>query len=159
MDSIAHSTSNTVRLSYGEQGYLLPLDIAGIEPKVFLPANPDALIDAENVFRKAVRNPIGALPLVEVAAKALEIPRLQGRPPKVVIVVADHTRPVPDHLLLPWIAAELGLPDECVTILIGTGTHRGSTPQELRKMLGATVERFKVINHNCQMICRVTVRF
>ena len=150
MDSIAHSTSNTVRLSYGDEGYVLPLNIAGIEPKVFLPANPDALIDAENVFRQAVRNPIGALPLAEVAAKALEIPHLQGRPPKVVIVVADHTRPVPDHLLLPWIAAELGLPDECITILIGTGTHRGSTPQELRKMLGATVERFKVINHNCQ---------
>jgi nickel-dependent lactate racemase len=67
-----------------------------------------------------------------------------------VIAVADHTRPVPDHLLLPWIVAELGLSDECVTILIGTGTHRGSTPQELRKMLGAAAERFKVLNHDCQ---------
>ena len=150
MDSNARVTTNSVRLSYGEQGYVLPLDIPGLEAEVFLPANPAALQDAENAFKEAVRNPIGTLPLAEVAANALETSRLQGRPPKVVIAVADHTRPVPDHLLLPWIASELGLPDECITILIGTGTHRGSTPQELRKMLGGAAERFKIVNHNCQ---------
>ncbi len=150
MNSSDTLPSKSVRLSYGEQGYVLSLDVQGLEPEVFLPANPPALEQAEKVFQAAVRNPFGSRSLVDVAAEALTVPRQEGRSPKVVIAVADHTRPVPDHLLLPWIVAELGLPDECVTILIGTGTHRGSTPQELRKMLGAAAERFKVLNHDCQ---------
>jgi nickel-dependent lactate racemase len=68
----------------------------------------------------------------------------------VVIVIADHTRPVPDSLLVPWIVQELGVPDQSVTILVGTGTHRGSTPEELRKMLGPAAERFRVVNHDCE---------
>ena len=146
----ADSAPRTVRISYGEHGYAFPLDIPGLIPEVFLPANPPALENQEEAFKRAVRNPIGSLPLVDVAAKAMETPRNEGRPPKVVIAVADHTRPVPDHLLIPWIAAELGIPDECVTILIGTGTHRGSTRDELRKMLGSAADRFTVVNHDCQ---------
>lgn len=150
MNSSDPLPSKSVRLSYGEQGYVLSLDVQGLEPEVFLPANPPALEQAEKVFQAAVRNPFGSRSLIDVAEEALTVPRQEGRSPKVVIAVADHTRPVPDHLLLPWIVAELGLSDECVTILIGTGTHRGSTPQELRKMLGAAAERFKVLNHDCQ---------
>ena len=146
----AHPTPRTVRISYGEHGYAFPLDIPGLSPEVFLPANPRALENQEEAFKQAVRNPIGSPPLLDVAAKALETPKNEGRPPKVVIAVADHTRPVPDHLLIPWIAAELGIADECVTILIGTGTHRGSTEEELRKMLGSATERFTVVNHDCQ---------
>jgi nickel-dependent lactate racemase len=41
-------------------------------------------------------------------------------------------------------------PPECVTLLIGTGTHRGSTKEELRKMLGSAAERFTFVNHDCQ---------
>jgi nickel-dependent lactate racemase len=78
------------------------------------------------------------------------MPRKEGRLPSVVIVIADHTRPVPDRLLVPWIVQELGVPDECVTILVGTGTHRGSTAEELRKMLGGAVDRFRIVNHDCE---------
>ena len=108
-----------VRLAYGREGYELPLDIPGLAPEVFLPANPRALENSEAAFKLAVRHPIGSAPLGDVANLAFEKARAEGREPRVVIVVADHTRPVPDHLLVPWIAAELGLPDACVTILVG----------------------------------------
>lgn len=139
-----------VKLAYGGSGYDLAIDIPGLAPEVFLPANPDALADAEAAFKAAVRAPLGCPSLLEVAKQALAGVNAQGRAPKVVIAVADHTRPVPDNLLLPWIAAELGLPDACVTILIGTGTHRGSTAEELQRMLGEATHRFNVVNHDCQ---------
>jgi nickel-dependent lactate racemase len=68
----------------------------------------------------------------------------------VTIAIADHTRPVPDRLLVPWLAEEIGVPDSCITVLVGTGTHRGSTPAELHKMLGVAAARFHVVNHSCE---------
>jgi nickel-dependent lactate racemase len=141
---------HSVKLAFGEHGYDLPLDIPGILPEVLLPANPPALPDPHAGFLDAVHFPHGSAPLAEVARRAFELPRSEGRLPSVAIVIADHTRPVPDRLLIPWIVQELGIPDESVTILIGTGTHRGSTPEELRKMLGAAAERFRVLNHDCE---------
>jgi lactate racemase len=150
METNQHMAGTSVKLAYGKEGYDLPLDIPGMDPAVFLPANPKALEHGEASFQSAVRDPIGSLPLVEVAKRALAKARSESREPKVVIAVADHTRPVPDHLLLPWITAELGLPDTCVTILIGTGTHRGSTREEMVRMLGEAAGRFRVVNHDCQ---------
>ena len=141
---------HSVKLAFGEHGYDLPLDIPGILPEVLLPSNPPALPDPHTGFLDAVHFPHGSAPLAEVARRAFALPRSEGRLPAVAIVIADHTRPVPDRLLIPWMVQELGIPDECVTILVGTGTHRGSTPEELRKMLGAAAGRFRVLNHDCE---------
>jgi nickel-dependent lactate racemase len=68
----------------------------------------------------------------------------------VVIVISDHTRPVPDKLLVPETVSALGARDSAVTILVGTGTHRPSTGAELEAKLGpGTLRRFKVVNHDC----------
>jgi nickel-dependent lactate racemase len=141
---------HSVKLAYGEHGYDLPLDIPGILPEVLLPANPPPLPDPHAGFLDAVHCPHGSAPLAEVGRRAFALPRSEGRLPSVAIVIADHTRPVPDRLLIPWIVQELGIPDESVTILVGTGTHRGSTPGELQKMLGAAAGRFRVLNHDCE---------
>jgi nickel-dependent lactate racemase len=141
---------HSVKLAYGEHGYDLPLDIPGILPEVLLPANPPPLPDPHAGFLDAVHFPHGSAPLAEVGRRAFALPRSEGRLPSVAIVIADHTRPVPDRLLIPWIVQELGIPDESVTILVGTGTHRGSTPGELQKMLGAAAGRFRVLNHDCE---------
>ncbi len=139
----------SVRLAYGDKGLDLSLDIRGIQPEVFLPSDPAAIADPHAAFLEAVRQPIRSKPLWSVTQQALAAARKRGRLPQVTIVIADHTRPVPDHLLLPWLAAEIGVPDHCITILVGTGTHRGSTPEELEKMLGEAATRFRVINHDC----------
>ncbi|MEY2599962.1 MAG: hypothetical protein RLZZ142_2221 [Verrucomicrobiota bacterium] len=139
-----------VRMAYGEAGYELEVDDTLAEFRVLLPEDPHALPDAHGAFLDAVRNPHGALSLKEEGRRALQRARAQGRLGRVVIVVADHTRPVPDHLLVPWIVEELGVSDAEVTVLVGTGTHRGSTPEEWDRMLGEGARRFRVVNHDCE---------
>lgn len=140
----------TVNLAFGEAGYELKYNEDCIDATVLLPADLPPLAGQRDAFFNAVRNPIGSAPLAEIARVSLAKAHAEGRTPKIVIVTADHTRPVPDHLLVPWLVEELGVPDEAVTILVGTGTHRGSTPEELRKMLGAAADRFRVVNHHCE---------
>jgi nickel-dependent lactate racemase len=142
----------SARLPYGETGIEIPLNIPGVEADLLLPRAPVPLPDPKSAFLSAVREPHGGKPLAEVAKDALAAARSAGRLPLVTIVIADHTRPVPDRLLVPWLAAEIGVPDHCITVLVGTGTHRGSTPEELEKMLGDAASRFRVINHNCENI-------
>lgn len=135
-----------VRLAYGEQGLSLTLDPQRIDATVIQPKDPPALPDPRAAFDQAVARPIGAVPpLAQLVAS-------RGTPVRsIAIAIADHTRPVPDRLLVPWIVETLGLPDAAVTVLVGTGTHRGSTPAELERMLGAeNLRRFRVLNHDCQ---------
>jgi nickel-dependent lactate racemase len=139
----------SIPLAYGDGELPLALD-ARFAPTVILPHDPPALADAHAGFLTAVRRPHGEVPpLAQLAAARA---RRLGRPvASVAIAISDHTRAVPDHLLIPWIVAELGLPDAAVTILIGTGTHRGSTRAELeRKLTPAVLARFTVVNHDCK---------
>lgn len=138
------------RLAYGDAGLDLEWNDARIDATVILPVDAPALADARAEFRAAVRAPLGSRALKEIADAAIAPARAAGRPPNVVIVVADHTRPVPDRLLVPWLMEECGIDDAAATILIGTGTHRGSTPGELRNMLGDAADRFRVVNHDCE---------
>ena len=137
----------TIAMAYGERGYELALDSTLVDPSVILPIDPPALSDPMASCVSALRKPIGIPPLRTLAEALLA--RCYDRSPRVVIAIADHTRPVPDYILVPALVAELGVPDSAVTILIGTGTHRGSTPEEIKRLLGPAVSRFKVINHDC----------
>ncbi len=140
----------TVNLAFGDVGHDLTYCEERIEATILLPVDLPQLVGQRDAFFNAVRKPIGSAPLAEMARISLAKTRQEGRKPKIVIVTADHTRPVPDHLLVPWLVEELGVSDDAITILIGTGTHRGSTPDELRKMLEAAAERFHVVNHHCE---------
>ena len=128
-------------LAYGHQGLPLDIDEQLFDPTVILPKDPPPHPQPHTAFLTAVRQPIAGPPLAELVRRKA--------PKRIAIAIADHTRPVPDHLLVPWLVAEMGVPDEAVTILIGTGTHRGSTPAELERMLGPAAKRFRIINHSC----------
>ncbi|MBR5868757.1 MAG: DUF2088 domain-containing protein, partial [Clostridia bacterium] len=56
----------------------------------------------------------------------------------VVIIISDHTRPVPSRDILPGMFREIreGNPDAKVTLLVATGVHRGTTGEELRSNFG-----------------------
>ena len=142
--------STNISLAYGTGFFELNTNLPGLEFEVFLPDSPAALPDAKVNFNAAIKNPLNSHSFLSVARDALSTSLAEGRKPKVVIAVADHTRPVPDRLLIPWLAEHLDLPDDCITIIIGTGTHRGSTLDEIDRMFGSSARRFNIVNHDCQ---------
>ena len=70
-----------------------------------------------------------------------------------VIIISDHTRPVPSKDILPNMFRELkeGSPDICITLLVATGFHRPTTEAELRGKLGDEIfEQSKIVIHDCR---------
>lgn len=80
------------------------------------------------IVEEALQNPIGQVPLCELA---------KGKK-TITVVTSDHTRAVPSKLTLPIILRELrkGSPDAEITILVATGLHRPTTEEEMRRMFG-----------------------
>jgi len=126
-----------VRLAYGRTALqiVVPDDATLIEPD-----DPPGLADERAAFRSAVRAPIDAPALRE----------LVGSQDRVVIVTSDVTRATPNERLIPWILDELGhVPARNVTVIVGTGSHRATTPAEMEQMFGReTLERVRVIDHD-----------
>lgn len=88
----------------------------------------------------ALANPIGSPKLSELA---------KGKK-NCVIISSDHTRPVPSHIIMPQLLAELrkGNPDIDITILIATGMHRATTKEELIAKYGREIaEHEKFVIH------------
>lgn len=118
-------------IAYG-RGHLPVLVPAGAhvlepEPLVGLP-DPAAVID------EALAHPIGGVPLSQLAEA------LAGG--TVCVVVSDITRPVPYRVILPSLLGCLeahGVSRDQITILIATGMHRASTPEERLEMFGPDV--------------------
>jgi len=101
-----------------------------------------ALPDDDAAIAAALAQPLGAPPLRELARAGQ----------RVCIVVTDATRACPDHRLAPAVIAELlsaGVAADAITILVGLGLHRPSTPEEKRAHLGEAVLRnYHVIDHD-----------
>ncbi len=135
-----------VVLDYGRRR--LPLELRGLAPEAPLrvleksPVPP--LADPEAAVRAELERPRGTPPLRELA---------RGRR-NAVIVISDHTRPVPNAVLLPPILEALaagGLPADAVTLQVATGLHRPSTAEELAEMLGpGLVQRLRVVQHDAR---------
>ena len=69
----------------------------------------------------------------------------------IVLIVSDHTRPVPSKIITPLILNEIrrGNPGAYITILISTGTHRASTREELIDKFGSEiVAKERIVMHN-----------
>ncbi len=133
----ANNPGMDVRLAYGRKGLTvaLPDDTLLIEP-----ADPPGLTDELAAFRAAVRDPIAAPALREMV----------GSNERVVIVTSDVTRATPNERLIPWILDELAhVPPEQITVIIGTGSHRATTPLEMEAMFGAeTLGRVRIVDHD-----------
>ena len=129
-----------VKLLYGKDGLHLELPDRAV---VLEGSAPPAIADADAAVKAALAKPIGTAPLRELVARK--------KPASVAITVSDITRPVPNREFLPAMLAELnqaGVEDSQVVIIIGTGMHRPSTPEELRTILGDEVlGRVEVIDH------------
>jgi len=107
---------------------------------------PEPTAQAGELVLKAINNPLETPPLKE-ALKA-------RRPGYVVIVVSDITRPIPYSQFLPEILnliESVGVPLKEIVILVATGMHRPSTPEEKREMFGPDVmTRYRIIDHHAE---------
>lgn len=121
----------------GELELALPASVAAtvLESKA-LPALADvrASIDA------ALRHPVAGPRLRDLVAPGA----------LVAVVVTDVTRACPDHLLVPPLLDELeagGVSPRDITLVVGIGLHRPSTPEEWVEKLGPEVpERVRIVN-------------
>ncbi len=96
-----------------------------------------------DIVRAAMENPIDSPKLSELA---------KGKK-NCVIIISDHTRPVPSRDIIPNMLRELreGSPDIDVTLLVATGFHRPTSTAELEAKLGAElVKECKIVIHDCR---------
>lgn len=127
-----------VDLAYGRGR--LSVDFPTERTTVLEPTYVAGLPDEAAAIREALRRPMDRPPLASL---------VWGKQ-RVAISVCDITRPMPSRTLLPVLLDELAhLPDDHITILIATGTHRANTHAELIEMLGEPiVDRYRIINHD-----------
>jgi nickel-dependent lactate racemase len=130
-----------VHLPYGEAGIdaTMPDDAV-----VLLPEPTPPLADPVAAVRAAIETPIGSAALATVA---------RGRR-SAAIVVSDITRPVPNDVILPSMLEALeaaGMSRDAITIVIGTGLHRPSRPEERERILGREiVSQYRVVDHDAR---------
>lgn len=90
----------------------------------------------------AVREPIASQPLQKIVQKG----------DKVAVIVSDVTRLVRTAEFLPVVIGEInaaGVPDEDITIVVATGTHRAHTHEEDIAVCGEDiVQRIKIHQHD-----------
>jgi nickel-dependent lactate racemase len=95
----------------------------------------------KSIVERAMASPIASLRLSEIA---------RGKK-NVVVLTSDHTRPVPSHITLPIMLGEIreGSPDAEITIIIGVGSHRATTREEMARKVGADfASRERIENHD-----------
>ncbi len=130
-----------VHLAYGRSG--LDVDFDPGRTDVVRPARRRPAADPAAELRQALTDP--------VAGRALRERVPAGS--TVAISVCDITRPQPRRDMVAAVLGELdGLVARAdVTIIVATGTHRGNTDAELRRMLGDDlVDGIRIVNHDAR---------
>lgn len=125
-------------------------------------STPEPLAAPAAAIREALARPIASPPLAALAkaasAKAASATKPGGAGPTACIVVSDGTRPVPyageSGILMPIVDILLaeGFAPEGLLVLVATGTHRGMTEAELKRMLDPRIFELgiEVANHDCK---------
>ena len=131
----------SIPIPYGRTALQLKADFISYE--VLTPhAGAVETVDQAEHIRRAMAAPTGS-PKLEELAKGKD---------DAVIIISDHTRPVPSRLILPPMLEDLrrGNPDIRITLLVATGCHRETTAEELRAKLGEEIfARERVVVHDC----------
>lgn len=131
--------------------------------KIELPYGHSTLeleVDNATVLHSHVEELKSGLPGAEIVARAMAEPisspslaELARGKRSAVVIVSDHTRPVPSRDILPLMLAELrqGQPDILIALLVATGSHRSSSERELRGKLGDEIyDRERIVIHDCR---------
>lgn len=138
-----------IRIPYGNTAQKLDLDQ---EFQMLEPGTQElkAASGEDGIVCSAMENPVESISL-----KALASGKKQG-----VLIVSDHTRPVPSKRIIPHMLREMrtGNPDIQITLLVATGCHRGTTKEELRRKLGSEIlNNENIVVHDCDKSPMVTL--
>jgi len=132
----------TFEVNYGEHTLELRLD----PERVLFDLGPGDAAAGSNVeaqVRHALQRPADSPPLCELLQPGQNV----------VLLGDDQTRLTPTDVIVPVLLDEInaaGVPDENVTLVIATGTHRPLTAAELDRKYGSRVlERVRVVAHDC----------
>lgn len=132
-----------IEVPYGKASQTAMID-DGIDILVIDPPRVPVTKTSEIMLRECMDSPIGSDRL-EHLVRAEDT---------VAIVVNDHTRPGPSKLIVKEVLARLkkaGVPDERITFIFATGSHRAPTMEEQREILGAeVVDGFRRVSHDCK---------
>jgi lactate racemase len=132
-----------INLAFGKTGIALNLP-DGFRYRILEARTAKPLPDWQSALELALDQPIGSLPLAELA---------RGKR-SAAISVCDITRPAPNRKTLPPVLRRLeqaGIPREGVTILIATGLHRAATVEEIREICGEEIAAgYRVVNHDAR---------
>ncbi|MFQ5899359.1 MAG: nickel-dependent lactate racemase [Candidatus Methylomirabilia bacterium] len=107
-------------------------------------AHPEvsALADPAAEIRRVLAAPLASPPLAELA---------RGKR-RIAIAVTDITRYCPDELVVEALLEEfarVAVPSSALTFLVGLGSHRAMTGEEMATKLGRRiVERHRILNHD-----------
>jgi lactate racemase len=137
-----------VELAYGRHGTSVELpERTEVVAPVDEPAVPDEGAAIVAALRAPLRGP-GLAALMPAGAR-------------VAVVFPDLTRPMPNRTVLPPLLGELaraGVPDEHITLLCATGTHRQATSAEMAELIGADLlARYTVVDHDARSEAHVHV--
>ncbi len=132
-----------MKLDYGKVGVEITLN-PDWNVTIFHPSEQKPIQNPIEKIRESINNLIDGWTLKEIIKNKKNIE-------KVCIVASDATRPVPSHLILEALIAELndcGIVDNQIIILIATGLHRISRKEELERILGSNLlNRIRVVDH------------
>jgi len=127
-----------IDLQYGQTGIQIEIPFSKVQ--VLRPEFVPGLGDEQAGFEEACRTPIDSPPLKDLVKSS----------DHVAVVIPDGTRALPSDRLLPWLFAELAhVPAENFSVILGTGTHRPNTREEIVSLVGPEIASgYKVINHS-----------
>ncbi len=135
--------NDMISLDYGVKGLEVKLNPEW-NLTVFHPKAQRVIDKPIEAIREAINHPIGIPSLNKILANKKKIE-------KICIVVSDSTRPAPTRIMLEALFKELneyGIDRDKIFILIATGLHRASRPEELTRMLGERIlKECVVIDH------------
>jgi nickel-dependent lactate racemase len=137
-----------VELAYGRHGTTVEVPDGA---EVIAPLDEPGLPDEGASITAALRRPLAGPSLQELTLGAARL----------AVVFPDLTRPMPNRTVLPPLLAELarcGVPDDHITLLCATGTHRQATGAEMEELVGpAIVGRYAIIDHDATSDAHVDV--
>ncbi|HJX36503.1 MAG TPA: nickel-dependent lactate racemase, partial [Dehalococcoidales bacterium] len=131
-----------IKIPYGREQ--LSLEIEPEQLKAVLEPEskaPEVKRTEQDIVRQALAEPIASPQLSEIASKAH----------RVLLITSDHTRPMPSKITLPILLDEIRSqnPDVQVKILVATGFHRLTKPDELIARFGQKLcDKEEIIVHD-----------